>query len=125
MKKRKRTIINGYIKRIGIGVLVSFMIVVAICLIKSNNRNIETFSNALFYIGAIELSAGFLSLVGNMKFRGNATYQVTRTAGVGSSQKRICEDLDSTEKSFKFVLYMSIVGSLMIALSAAILYASQ
>lgn len=122
MKKRRRIIINGYIKRIGIGVLVSLVIVTAICLIKSNYRNLQSFINGLFFIGGIEISAGFLSLVGNMKFRGNATYQVTRTAGAENSQRRIREDLNSTEKSFKFVVYMSIVGALVMALSFAIQY---
>lgn len=122
MRKKKKIIINGYLKRIGIGILVSLVIVSVLCLIKSSYRNIETFSNGLFFIGSIEILAGFLSLVGNMKFRGSANYQITRTAGAESSQKRAREDLDGTEKSFKFVLYMSIVGGLMMALSYAIQY---
>jgi len=122
MKKRKKTIINGYLKRIGIGILVSLTIVGAICLIKSDCRNLQSFTNGLFFIGGIEISAGFLSLVGNMKFRGSATYQVTRTAGAENSQRRTREDLNSTEKSFRFVLYMGIVGALVMALSFAIQY---
>jgi hypothetical protein len=122
MKKRKRIIINSYMKRIGIGVLISLIIVVVICLIKSEYRNIKTFSNGLFYIGGAELSAGFLSLFGNMKFRGDASYQVARTAGAESSQRRIREDLDGTQKSLNFVVYMGIVGAIMMVLSAALQY---
>lgn len=122
MKKRKRIIINRYIKRIGIGVIISLIIVAAICLIKSEYRNINAFSNGLFYIGGAELSSGCLSLFGNMKFRSNASYQIARTAGAESSQRRIHEDLAGTEKSLKFVVYMGIVGSIMMVLSAALQY---
>ena len=122
MKKRKRIVINNYIKRIAIGVLVSLIIVVAICLIKSDYRNIESFSNGLFYIGGAELGVGFLSILGNMKFRGDASYQVARTAGAESSQRRVMEDLSGTEKSLKFVVYMGIVGVIMIGMSAASQY---
>ena len=122
MKKRKRILVNGYIKRIGVGVLISLIIVAAICIIKSSYRTIQTFSSGLFYIGTIELCTGFLSIVGNMKFRGNANYQVTRTAGAESGQRRIREDLSSTEKSFRFVVYMGIVGAIMMGLSALVLY---
>ena len=117
MKKRKSIIINGYMKRIGIWVVVSLIIVVAICLIKSNYRNIEAFSNVLFYIGAAEISAGGISFMGSTLVRGDATYQLARTSTDESSQRRTHKDMDTTEQRFNFIIYMSIVGAAMIVFS--------
>ena len=59
-----------------------------------------------------------------MNFRGDASYQMARTAGAESRQRRIAEDLAGTQKSFNFVVYMGIVGVIMIALSAGTQYIS-
>lgn len=122
MKKRKNIIINGYIKRIGLGLLVSLMIVAAICLIKSNYRNIETFSNVLFYIGLVELSVGGVIFIGGTMIKGDVTYQLARTTTDESIPKRTSNDMDSTEHRFKFVIYMSIIGALMIGFSVVVAY---
>jgi membrane-anchored glycerophosphoryl diester phosphodiesterase (GDPDase) len=122
MKKRNNIMINGYIKRIGIGLLVSLMVVAAICLIKSNYRNIETFSNVLFYIGLIELCVGGISFIGSTMVKGNVIYQLSRTASDESIQKRNSNDVDSNEQRFKFVIYMSIIGALMIGFSLVVAY---
>lgn len=122
MNKRKNIIINGYLKRIGIGLLVSLMIVVAICLIKSNYRDIMTFSNVLFYIGLVELCTGGIIFIGSTMVKGNVTYQLARTSTDESIQKRTSNDMDSTEQRFKFVIYMSIIGALMIGFSVLVAY---
>ncbi|MBK5242103.1 hypothetical protein [Clostridium sp.] len=122
MGKRKNIIINGYIKRIGIGLLVSLMIVVAICLINSNYRNVVSFSNVLFYIGLIELCAsGIIFIVDTMGKR-KISYQHVRTSSDESIQKRNSNDMDSTEQRFKFVIYMSIMGALMMGFSIVLAY---
>ncbi|MGH4117505.1 hypothetical protein [Clostridium sp.] len=122
MKKRKNIIINGYIKRIGIGLLVSLTIVVAICLINSNYRNIESFSNVLFYIGLVEFCAGgIIFIMGTMVKRKN-TYQQVRTSSSESIQYRNSNDLDSTKQRFEFVIYMSIIGTIMIGFSIVVAY---
>lgn len=122
MKKRKNIIINGYIKRIGLGLLVSLIIVVAICLIKSNYRNIETFSNVLFYIGLVELCVGGVIFIGGTMVKGDVTYQLARTTTDESIQKHTRNDMDSTEQRFKFVIYMSIIGAVMIGFSLLVAY---
>ncbi len=123
MKKREIIIINGYIKRIGIGVIVNLMIVVALYLIKSNYRNIEAISNALFYLGAIEVSVGGISFMGSTKIKGDITYQLSRTATDESGHNRTRKDTDSNDQRYKFVIYMSIVGALMIVFSIVASYA--
>lgn len=122
MKKRKNIIINGYIKRIVIGLLVSLMIVLAICLIKSNYRNIMTFSNVLFYIGLLELCTGGIIFIGSTMVKGDVTYQLARTSTDESIQKRTNNDMNSTEQRFRFVIYMSIIGAIMIGFSVIVGY---
>jgi len=122
LKKRESIIINGYIKKIGIGVIVNLMIVVALCLIKSNYRNIEAISNVLFYFGAVELSVGGISFMGSAMINGELNYQLSRTSTNESSHNRTRKDTDSTEQRVKFVIYMSIVGALMIGFSAVAPY---
>ena len=122
MKKRKSIIINGYIKRIVIGVVVNLMIVVFLLLIKSNYRNFEAFSNIIFYIGAVELSLGGISFVGSTMIKGNSTYQLSRTSTDESSQKRTSNDMDTTGQKFYSTIYMSIVGGLMIGFSVVAQY---
>jgi hypothetical protein len=122
MKKNKNIVINGYMKRIGIGLLVSLIIVVAICLINSNYRNIESFSNVLFYIGLVELcTGGIFFIVGTMGKR-RVAYQHGRTSTDESSHKSNSNDMDNTEQRFKFVIYMSIIGALMIGFSLVVAY---
>lgn len=122
MKKREIITINGYIKRIGIGVIVNLMIVVALYLIKSNYRNIEAISTILFYFGAVEISIGGISFMGSTMIKGDVTYQLARTATDESGHNRTRKDTDSTEQRFNFVIYMSIVGVLMIGLSVVAPY---
>ena len=114
MKKGESITINGYIKRIGIGVIVNLIIIVALCLIKGNYRNIEAISNILFYFGAVEFSAGGISFMGGTMIKGDVNYQLARTSTDESSHNRTLKDMDSTKQRFSFVVYMSIVGALMI-----------
>jgi len=122
LEKRENTTINGYIKRIGIGVTVNLMIIVALCLIKSNYRNIEDISNILFYFGAVEFSVGGISFMGGAMIKGDITYQLARTSTDESSHNRTLKDTDSTKQRFNFVIYMSIVGALMIGFSVVAPY---
>ena len=122
MKKRKGIIINGYIKRIGIGLLVSLIIVVAICLINSNYRNIGAFSTILFYFGAVELSLGGMSFTGSTMIRGDSAYQLARTSTNESGQNRTSKDMDNTGQKFYSAIYMSIVGALMVGFSIVVTY---
>ncbi|MGK0469218.1 hypothetical protein [Clostridium sp.] len=122
MKKRKGIIINGYIKRVGIGLLVSLMIVVAICLINSNYRNIGTFSNVLFYFGAVELSLGGIGFVGGTMIKGDIVYQLARTATNESGQNRTSKDMDNTGQKFYSAIYMSIIGALLVGFSIIVQY---
>jgi hypothetical protein len=112
MKKRKRIIINGYMKRVGIGILGSLVIVAAICLIKSNYRNIESFSNGLLFVGEVEITAAFFSLFVKKNFTTCST----------CCQKRVDGDFYVNPKSFKFSIYMAIIGGLTIGLSFAAQY---
>ncbi|MCJ7687810.1 MAG: hypothetical protein MUO60_00555 [Clostridiaceae bacterium] len=122
MKKSKNIVINGYMKRIGIGLLVSLMIVVAICLINSNYRNIESFSNVLFYIGLVELcTGGTIFIVGTMDKRKKA-FQYVRTSTDESIQKDNSNEMESTKQRFKFFIYMSIIGALMMGFSIGLAY---
>jgi hypothetical protein len=122
MKKRKSIIINGYIKRIVIGVVVNLIIVVILLLIKSNYRNFEAFSNIIFYIGAVELSLGGICFAGSTMIKGNLTYQLSRTSTDESSQNRTSNDMDTTGQKFYSTIYMSIVGGLMIGFSVVAQY---
>lgn len=99
-------------KRIGIGILVSLVVVAAICLIKSNYRNIETFSKGLLFVGEIEIAAALSSLFVKTNFTTCST----------CCQKRVDGDFYGNQKIFKFVIYMGIVGALVMALSFAIQY---
>jgi ABC-type Fe3+-siderophore transport system permease subunit len=112
MKERKRIIINGYMKRIAIGILVTLAIVASICLIKSNYRNTESFSNGLLFVSQIEMAAAFCSLFVKTNFTTCST----------CCQKRVDGDFYVNPKSFKFVIYMGIIGGLMMALSFTIQY---
>ena len=122
MKKRKNIIISSYVKKTGIGLLVCLMIVVAICLIKSDYRNVKSFSNTLFYIGAAELFAGGINFMGSTMVKGDVTYQLARTSTDDSIQKRTRKDMDSTEQRSNFVIHMSIIGALMICFSVVVSY---
>lgn len=122
MKKRKSIIIDGYVKKIIIGILLSLIIVIAICLIKSNYTNIKSFSTVLFYIGAAELCVGGISFMGSTMVKGDVNYQLARTSTDDSIQKRTSKDIDSAEQRVNFVIYMSIIGAVMICLSVVVSY---
>ena len=99
-------------KRISIGILATIVIVATICLIKSNYRNIESFSNGLLLVGQIEMTAAFFSLFVKKNFTTCST----------CCQKRVDGDFYGTQKIFKFVIYMGVIGALVMALSFAIQY---
>lgn len=112
--------VTGYLKVIGIITLCNIIVIGAICWL-GNLRTWLNYSNALMYSGAIFLLIGGMSLIGNLNMRGNVKYHYTRTlVSSASIEKSAKSDIESTDRSFKFLVLMASVGAISFGLSVLV-----
>lgn len=112
--------IKKYLLLIFIILLSDFALAGIISLI-AKLKTIEGYCSVLFYLGAGILAIGFFSITGEHQLRGRISYQNAKTIS-GGVERRVKDDIDTSEKSMNFALLTVCVGGISILMSLLIGY---
>lgn len=104
-----------FFKTIGIILIIDLVIIFIIGYLRK--VSINGYKNLLLLFGGINLALGLMSIIGNGKNRSNPSYVNILSTFGGNRQKLTEQELESTDKSFKFLIYMGLSGMILILLT--------
>ncbi len=119
MEKQTRAAILRFLRNVALIDLGIFATTGLVCWF-GGWRTAYYYGNGLMLAGVLAMSLGLCSLMGNWGLTRSFSYQHAASAGVDNIQERTRREINDTDKSYAFLVLMSVVGIVSIALGILI-----